>query len=262
MPINDLVATGLSNRPELARTGSLSRPRCERLRRERYAPLMPSVLLGVSQGWNGGGVGGNLENFGDRFDGDAVAWWELRNLGFGEQAAREVARSQVAQARAQEIRMMDQVASEVVQAHAQVTHRANADRNRPKRHRLGRRFVPPQRGADSQWTGAADRVAAIRASARRRSAAIRPGDRRLQPGTVHAQPRARLADRGGTMNSTVVVSLAALASCDDYSDHSGRPVVIAARVVTFVVVPRFWNGRYLIHGAAMRRPMTSRLEWD
>lgn len=119
-PLADLIATGLSNRPELAESGFLVGAAVERLRRERYAPLVPSVLLGVSYGWNGGGVGGNLDNFGDRVDADAVAWWEIRNLGFGEQAARESARAQVSQARAQQIRVMDQIASEVVQGHAQL----------------------------------------------------------------------------------------------------------------------------------------------
>jgi outer membrane protein TolC len=85
--------------------------------------LLPSVLLGASYGVNGGGVGGNLVNFGDRIDLDAIAWWEIRNFGLGEQAARMAAQSQLAQTRWQQVRMMDQVASEVAQAHAQVTAR-------------------------------------------------------------------------------------------------------------------------------------------
>jgi outer membrane protein TolC len=117
-PLSELVATGLTNRPELAENRSLVTAAVERLRRERYAPLVPSVLLGVSYGWNGGGVGGNLENFGDRADVDAVAWWEIRNLGFGEQAARDLAQSQVAQARTQQVRIMDLVASEIAQSHS------------------------------------------------------------------------------------------------------------------------------------------------
>jgi outer membrane protein TolC len=118
-----LVATGLVNRPELAESRFLVSAAVERLRRECYAPLVPSVLLGVSYGWNGGGVGSQMENFGDRVDADAVAWWEIRNFGFGEQAARDVAQSQVAQARFQQVRAMDQVASEVTQAHAQLVSR-------------------------------------------------------------------------------------------------------------------------------------------
>jgi outer membrane protein TolC len=119
----DLIATGLTNRPELAESRWLVAAAVERLQRERYAPLVPSVLLGLSYGGNGGGLGSDIENFGDRMDFDAVAFWEVRNLGFGEQAAREQARSQIAQARWQQVQLMDQVASEVAQAHAQVTGR-------------------------------------------------------------------------------------------------------------------------------------------
>jgi outer membrane protein TolC len=123
LPLAELVATGLVNRPELAENRFLVSAAVERLRRERYAPLLPSVLLGASYGVNGGGVGGNLVNFGDRIDLDAIAWWEIRNFGLGEQAARMAAQSQLAQTRWQQVRMMDQVASEVAQAHAQVTAR-------------------------------------------------------------------------------------------------------------------------------------------
>jgi outer membrane protein TolC len=91
-----------------------------RLRREERAPLLPSVLLGVSYGAFGAGTGGDITNGGDRFDFDAVAWWEVRNLGFGERAARDNARAQIQQARMREIETMDLVAREIVEAHAQV----------------------------------------------------------------------------------------------------------------------------------------------
>jgi outer membrane protein TolC len=122
-PLSELIATGLSNRPELAENRFLVAAAVERLRRECVAPLVPSVLLGVSYGGYGGGTGDDLTNFGDRVDVDAVAWWEVRNFGFGEQAARATAQSQLAQARMQQVRVMDQVASEVAQARAQVLAR-------------------------------------------------------------------------------------------------------------------------------------------
>jgi outer membrane protein TolC len=118
-----LVETGLSNRPELAESRFLVGAAVERLRRERNAPLIPSVLLGLSYGGNGGGLGSDIANFDDRMDFDAVAYWELRNLGYGEQAARAAARSQVEQARWRQVQVMDQVASEVAEAHAQVVSR-------------------------------------------------------------------------------------------------------------------------------------------
>jgi outer membrane protein TolC len=120
---SDLVATGLSNRPELAASRSLVNEAVNRLRREEHAPWLPSMLLGASYGGFGAGTGGDITNGGDRFDFDAAAWWELRNLGFGEMAARDNARAQIRQARMREVETLDLVAREVVEAHTQVRAR-------------------------------------------------------------------------------------------------------------------------------------------
>jgi outer membrane protein TolC len=119
----DLVALGLSNRPELAANRSLVCEAVSRLRREEHAPWLPSVLLGVSYGAFAAGTGSDITNGADRFDFDAAAWWEVRNLGFGEVAARNNARAQIMQARMREVETLDLVAREVVEAHAQVTAR-------------------------------------------------------------------------------------------------------------------------------------------
>jgi outer membrane protein TolC len=120
LPMGDLVATGLSNRPELAASRSLVCEAVNRLRREENAPWLPSILLGVSYGGFGAGVGGQITNGGQRFDFDGVAWWELRNLGFGEHSARENARAQIQQARFREVETMDLLAREIVEAFSQV----------------------------------------------------------------------------------------------------------------------------------------------
>lgn len=119
-----LVAIGLSNRPEVSESRHLICEAVERLNRERYAPLIPSVLLGVSYGGQTGGLGGRLENSGDRLDADAMAYWELRQLGFGEQAAQREARARIMQTRSRQIALMDQVAREIVESHAQVASRS------------------------------------------------------------------------------------------------------------------------------------------
>lgn len=119
----ELVATGLSNRPELAESRFLVGAAIDRLRREQNAPLIPSVLLGLSYGGNGGGLGDDISNYGDRMDFDAAAFWEVRNLGFGEQAARNEARARLEQARSRQVQTLDMVASEVAEAHAQVVAR-------------------------------------------------------------------------------------------------------------------------------------------
>ena len=95
----------------------------ERLKREKFAPLIPSVLLGLSYGGFGGGVGGTVNSYQDRLDFDAIAFWEVRNLGFGERAARNQAHARVHQARYRELQVMDRVAREVAEAYAQVRSR-------------------------------------------------------------------------------------------------------------------------------------------
>ncbi len=117
------VATGLSRRPELAEQNHLVCEAVERLRREKYAPLVPSVLLGMSYGGLGGGLGSSIVNSDDRWDADAVAYWEVRNLGFGERAARNETSSLQRQAQMRQVAILDRVAREVTEAHAQVTQR-------------------------------------------------------------------------------------------------------------------------------------------
>ena len=116
----ELVALALSNRPELSESRHLVGEAVERLRRESHAPLVPSVLLAASYGGLGGGLGGNLTNYGDRFDADAVAFWEVRQLGLGERAAQREARSRISQARMRELATMDRIAREVKESQAQI----------------------------------------------------------------------------------------------------------------------------------------------
>lgn len=117
------VATGLSRRPELAEQNHLVCEAVERLRREKYAPLVPSVLLGMSYGGLGGGLGSSIVNTDDRWDADAVAYWEVRNLGFGERASRNETTSLQRQAQMRQVAILDRVAREVTEAYAQVTQR-------------------------------------------------------------------------------------------------------------------------------------------
>jgi outer membrane protein TolC len=114
-----LVADGLSRRPELAESHSLVEEAVNRLNREQYAPLLPSMLLDVSQSSYGGGPGSTVADFSGRFDFDATAYWELRNFGLGEAAARAAARSRLQQARLSQVRQMDRVAREIVEANTQ-----------------------------------------------------------------------------------------------------------------------------------------------
>ncbi|RPI76810.1 MAG: TolC family protein, partial [Planctomycetaceae bacterium] len=122
-PLPELVASGLMHRPEVSENRSLAAEAAEKLRREKYASLVPSVVLGLSYGGLGGGFGSSFVNFGDRLDVDAIAFWEIRNLGFGERAARCEADSRLQQARFREMAVLDRISREVVEAYTQVESR-------------------------------------------------------------------------------------------------------------------------------------------
>ncbi len=81
------------------------------------------LLFGNDYGGLGGGLGSNLGNYGDRLDADAVAFWEMRQLGFGERAAQREARSRITQARMRELATMDRIAREVNETLAQILAR-------------------------------------------------------------------------------------------------------------------------------------------
>lgn len=126
-PVTDkpsLIETGLVNRPELKESQALVAAACDQYRRQKYAPFVPSVLLGFSTGGFGGGLGNELDNVDGRYDFDALMSWEIRNLGLGERAARREASARVQQARYEKLRVMDQVARDVAEAASQVQHRS------------------------------------------------------------------------------------------------------------------------------------------
>ncbi len=120
VPVGELVSQGLAMRPELDEHRHLAAEAAEKMRRERYSILLPSLLLGASYGGFGGGQGSTIGNYGNRFDTDVMAYWQLRNLGLGDRAARDEAASVVRQTNVQQMAAMDQVAREVVEAHGQV----------------------------------------------------------------------------------------------------------------------------------------------
>jgi outer membrane protein TolC len=119
----DLVLQALSSRPELTENRELVAEAVVRLRRERMSVLFPSVVMGASYLGMGSGINEQLAPFHDRMDFDAIAYWQLRNLGFGEAAARRGAQANVRTAQFRQLATMDQVAREVVESHAQVQAR-------------------------------------------------------------------------------------------------------------------------------------------
>ncbi|MEM9368099.1 MAG: TolC family protein [Planctomycetota bacterium] len=118
-----LIATALSNRPELKESQALVSAACDAYRKEKLSPWLPSVLLGFSSGGFGGGLGNDLDNVDSRYDFDAAVAWQVRHLGFGEKAARKGSAARVQQAKFEKLARLDQVASEVAEAYQSVIWR-------------------------------------------------------------------------------------------------------------------------------------------
>jgi outer membrane protein TolC len=121
--MGSFISSGLAHRPELKELQALVAAACDRFQRQKYAPFVPSVLLGFSMGGFGGGTGNTLNNVDGRYDFDAVVTWEIRNFGLGERSARRRTKAQVQQAMFRKLRLMDDVAREISVAYTQVTHR-------------------------------------------------------------------------------------------------------------------------------------------
>lgn len=119
-----LIQSGLTSRPELKESQALVAAAGDQYRRERFAPFVPSVLLGMSTGGFGGGVGSSINNVDGRYDFDALMTWEIRNFGFGERAARKESEARMQQAIFRKVQLMDDVARQISEACTQVQHRS------------------------------------------------------------------------------------------------------------------------------------------
>src|SRR5262249_26328239 len=68
-PLEELVATGLLNRPELAESRALVEAAIARWRLARVSPFLPRLEVSYSAGVFGGGINDNMSNFHARSDG-------------------------------------------------------------------------------------------------------------------------------------------------------------------------------------------------
>jgi outer membrane protein TolC len=129
---DDLIPVALTNRPELAADQALIQAALARVRQEKVRPFVPNIALrgvssnqpGLAGGYFGGGINGNLSNFGSRFSFDLQAIWEIQNLGFGTRATIREREAEQRQALLQLLRTQDRITAEVVQAQAQLQRAA------------------------------------------------------------------------------------------------------------------------------------------
>ncbi len=130
---DELIPVALTNRPELASDQALIQAALVRVRQEKVRPYVPTVALrgvgsnvpGLAGGYFGGGINGDVSNFGGRFSFDLQAVWEVQNLGLGNRATVREREAEQRAALLQLIRTQDRVTADVVQAHAQLRSAAN-----------------------------------------------------------------------------------------------------------------------------------------
>jgi outer membrane protein TolC len=132
IPLCQLLAVALMQRPELAEKRVAVRQALLTLSGAKLLPFSPNVIVGFSAGTFGGGSGlvsgpqaprfgvepqPRFGNFGPRNDFDAVMYWTLQNLGVGNLALVRVARSRVGVAELEQLKVLNQVRREVADAY-------------------------------------------------------------------------------------------------------------------------------------------------
>jgi outer membrane protein TolC len=141
IPLPELIAMAMLQRPELAARRSEVRTTLYELSLAKVLPFAPNVILGYSAGGFGGGsnlisqpggfvnssgqqvVGPRFGDFAGRSDFDLVVCWTFKNMGVGNWAMVKIADSRAKQSQFREIEMLNQVRSEVAEAHARVASR-------------------------------------------------------------------------------------------------------------------------------------------
>jgi outer membrane protein TolC len=124
IPVAELIALALVRRPELFERRAAIQEALYALGSAKALPFSPTYLLGFSAGGFGGGsnlIRPVFGGFGGRTDADAVFYWTAQNLGVGNMALINVARSRVGIAQYQQVAMLDRVRAEVAEAYAR-TH--------------------------------------------------------------------------------------------------------------------------------------------
>lgn len=123
LSLPELISQGVTHRPELHRQYARTEAAKQRATQEMLRPWLPKLQAGLSAGGFGGGRDSDFGNLDSRVDIDALAIWELRNLGFGNAAMLAERKSQHRQESLTLESFQDQIAAEVAQAHARVEYR-------------------------------------------------------------------------------------------------------------------------------------------
>ena len=122
VPLTDLLAIAMMQRPELAERRIAIRQAFLELSAAKLLPFSPNLIVGLSGGVFGGGS--NIANaeprfgtFDNRDDLDVVVYWTVQNMGLGNAALIRLAASHTRAARLGELEVLNRVRREVAQAY-------------------------------------------------------------------------------------------------------------------------------------------------
>jgi outer membrane protein TolC len=124
--IDELIAIGLLNRPEMAEHRALIAAALAAWRQARVGPLLPRLGASYLSGDFGGGINDSTIRSGGRGDGTVGALWELQNLGAGNVARARERRALYNEQNLHLIEMQAAIGAEVTAAVKNVRVRARA----------------------------------------------------------------------------------------------------------------------------------------
>lgn len=124
--LQELIGIAALRRPELAAQREAIAVAMLNLRGARVLPFSPTTLVGFSAGTFGGGsnlMPVRFGNFKGRNDFDIVAYWTLQNMGVGNRAQVNVARSRLRQSDYERLEVLNAVRLEVATGYVQALTR-------------------------------------------------------------------------------------------------------------------------------------------
>lgn len=124
IPLCELLAIALLQRPELAAQRAAVEQALLALRAAKLLPFSPTILFGYSAGTFGGGgnpppsaTAARFGEFGSREDLDVLGYWTLQNMGIGNIALIRAARSRLSAADLERLVILNRVREEVASAY-------------------------------------------------------------------------------------------------------------------------------------------------
>lgn len=113
--IDQLTEQALSHRPEVKEYAAMTLEAQQRLRQERYDPLLPKLSAGVSSSAFAGNVGSSPGDYEGRSEFSGMVFWEVRGLGLGHRSRTQHKRSALEERQIKTMELQDQIRSEIKQ---------------------------------------------------------------------------------------------------------------------------------------------------